>query len=279
MNITVAVRSCPVSPSVLFSLSLKLKRGLRSILLKFCLFQHSFTPAVYCPSGVWAKDKLCACGKCPFSCSSLYISNNSTHVTACWTHWTLVALKQCWFGCPGFLAWVSWGLEWGGRHQWGVCVGGRNRKKKNKGEVNEYRLKRGLRGDVAMGKHSKGISAFSLLPAAQCLLVVLLFRCELVISGEAWEPEGFSLTLVPQENHLSVLALLLLPTFNHLDHELLRAETAFWCIYSGSMFMSTNLSAINNVNWQKLESYVDLHWVKIRKCPAYRISAMVGSST
>lgn len=36
-----------------------------------------------------------------------------------------------------------------------------------------------------MGKHSKGISAFSLLPAAQCLLVVLLFRCELVISGEA----------------------------------------------------------------------------------------------
>lgn len=65
------------------------------------------------------------------------------------------------------------------------CAWGEEIGKKNKGEVNEYRLKRGLRGDVAMGTHSKGISAFSLLPAAQCLLVVLLFRCELVISGEA----------------------------------------------------------------------------------------------
>lgn len=109
------------------------------ILLKFCLFQHSLPLRWYRPSGIWAKDKLHACGKCLCGCSSQCISNSWTHVTTCWTHWTLLALKQCCSEPWGVLAglaetwsetvdaggeenrWmnVDWKMGWGKLLWWG----------------------------------------------------------------------------------------------------------------------------------------------------------------
>lgn len=161
---------CPVCPLVplLLCTSLDPSRNvfcLYFVLLKFCLFQHSFTSQWYCPSGFWAKDKLCACGKYLCGCSRLCISNSRTHVTTGWTCWTLSGLKRRWSECLGVLAWVSWDLEQGGRHWWG---------KKNRWMNVDW--KRGWGKMLWWGSTAAGYQHSTCLVGPQCMSVVLLLR-------------------------------------------------------------------------------------------------------
>lgn len=145
--------SCPLSPQVPIPFHTSLGQSSNVfhpcfILLKFCLFQHSLPLRWYCPSGIWAKDKLRACGKCLCGCSSQCISNSWTHVTTCWTHWTLLALKQC---CS-----EPWGVLAGLAETWSETVDAG-------GEENRWM---NVDWKMGWGKHSNRVWTFSLLAMA-----------------------------------------------------------------------------------------------------------------
>lgn len=177
---------CSVSSLVLIPLctSLNPSRNVFCPLKKFVCFSIPLLCQCYCPSGVWAKDKLCACGKYLCGCSSLCISNSWTHVTACWTHWTLSALKQCWSKSLQVLAWISRDLEQGGRHWW------------EKNRWTKVDWKREGWEDIVMGKHNR-LSAFILLAVTPVHIdgAFTLGCRNLPISLEAWESEDLSSAL------------------------------------------------------------------------------------
>lgn len=111
----------------------------------------------------------------------LCISNSWTHVTTCWTRWTLSALKRRRSECLGVLAWISWDLEQGDRHWW----------EKNRWMNVEWKRGKMLWwGSTAPGfQHS--------VATAPVRVGVFTEGChDLTISMEAWESEDINSALV-----------------------------------------------------------------------------------